>query len=116
MELSSMASDIAILENKLNKEHIREFADRFVSVNKDEFYQKLQKEYITEQMKTVSRFSFRSESLPNLAGSRHYKVTVSRVNQNEFERATDTRVNTINGYGLGLSIVKQLLKTLAGCR
>lgn len=136
MELTSTDSDIAILENKLNKEqqyldvlcqnyiliyavdlnnnkakvlklnphtnvwkksdmrpgvtfaykeHIEEFAEKYVRVSKEEFCRKLQKEYITEQMKTVSRFSFRSESLPNLAGSRHYKVTVIRVNPKEFD-------------------------------
>lgn len=33
---------------------------------------------------------------------------------NKFERATDTRVNTVSGYGLGLSIVKQLVDLMGG--
>lgn len=33
---------------------------------------------------------------------------------NKFERATDTRVNTVSGYGLGLSIVKQLVDLMSG--
>lgn len=33
---------------------------------------------------------------------------------NKFERATDTRVNTVSGYGLGLSIVKQLVELMGG--
>lgn len=33
---------------------------------------------------------------------------------NKFERATDTRVNTVSGYGLGLAIVKQLVNLMNG--
>lgn len=33
---------------------------------------------------------------------------------NKFERATDTRVNTVSGYGLGLSIVRQLVDLMGG--
>lgn len=32
----------------------------------------------------------------------------------KFERATDTRINKVSGYGLGLSIVKQLLDMMGG--
>lgn len=32
----------------------------------------------------------------------------------KFERGTDTRINTVNGYGLGLSIVKQLVNLMNG--
>lgn len=33
---------------------------------------------------------------------------------NKFERATDTRINTVSGHGLGLSIVKQLVELMDG--
>lgn len=33
---------------------------------------------------------------------------------NKFERGTDTRINKISGYGLGLTIVKQLLDLMGG--
>lgn len=39
--------------------------------------------------------------------------TMSRM-FDKFERGTDTRINKVSGYGLGLSIVKQLLDLMGG--
>lgn len=34
---------------------------------------------------------------------------------NAFERATDTRINKVSGYGLGLTIAKQFVDIMGGC-
>lgn len=41
--------------------------------------------YILQQMEKVSRYSFRFDSTPNLAGNEHYEASVVRANPSGFD-------------------------------
>lgn len=65
--------------------HIEAFAKQYVSGNKSRFQKMLGKDNLFRQLQTASRFVFRFESIPNLAGNRYYEIQVVRVNPKVFD-------------------------------
>ena len=66
-------------------EHIRKFAEQYVVGGKKGYLEKLDRDYILQQMKSYSRYAFRFDSFPNLAGNQHYEVHVVRANPDGFD-------------------------------
>lgn len=65
--------------------HIVAFAEQYVISNKADYLKKLHKDYILQQMKKTSRYSFRFDSIMNSAGNMHYEVQVVRANPYVFD-------------------------------
>ena len=66
-------------------EHIKKFAEQYVIGQKQEYRRQLDIKYILQRMEKVSRYSFRFDSIPNLAGNEHYEVSVVRANPSGFD-------------------------------
>lgn len=65
--------------------HVNDFAEQYVSGNKQRFREMLGRDNLFQQLKNATRFVFRFESIPNLVGNRHYEVQVVRVNPDVFD-------------------------------
>lgn len=66
-------------------EHIKKFAEQFVVNDKKEYLNKLNIEYILQQMKQISRYAFQFESAPNQFGNKYYEVQIVRANPYVFD-------------------------------
>lgn len=64
---------------------IHRFAENYIVKNKQHFLDMLHPDYITQQLQTVPRYSFRYEGVPNPVGNHHYEIQVIRVNDLAFD-------------------------------
>ena len=100
-------------------EHIKQFCEKYVVSDKKEYMRNLDREYIIDQMKLVSQYSFRFDSVPNLAGSCHSEVKVIGADPYAFDgrvlilsREIDEMIDEENQYKRELDAEREYLDIL----
>lgn len=66
-------------------EHIKTYSEQFMSADALKFRRWLDKDYICQQMRRTSCYTFRCDGTPNKSGNRNFEVQVMRTNPDAFD-------------------------------